>query len=46
MCESYLQNFFLSCGSKKDMKVFKSNDFVVVASSIKIQLDSLAVNVF
>lgn len=45
MCESYLQNFFLSCGSKKDMKVFKSNDFVV-ASSIKIQLDSLAVNVF
>lgn len=33
---------------KKDMKVFLSNNFVVVvlASSIKIQVNSLAVNVF
>lgn len=32
---------------KKEMKVFKSNDFVVVvASSIKIQIEFSAVNVF
>lgn len=40
------KNFFFHVVQKKDMKVFKSNDFVVVASSIKIQIDSLAVNVF
>lgn len=31
---------------KKGMKFFLSNDFIVVASSIKIQINSLAVNVF
>lgn len=31
---------------KKNMKFFYSNDFVVVASSIKIQINSWAVNVF